>query len=358
MLPASNRGAGQNMGFPDVCNTPAGPVTVPIPYPNIALNAQASPFSTIVRVSGVNALNMGSKIPMTSGDEAGVAHPFIKQMGAYTMGNPIVSIESMPAINLTCPTTGNNMNNALGCVAVPSATTVFFTMMPAVTQDAESTATGYTHELSSAGLRDLGDAMRVSPVSVRSIAPGVGYIRLAAFTSAVPTLVFRAMRRLSVDGLETLVLDLRGNAGGDTDAMVRLADDFLPRHSVILRRIDADGDEVVYRARQDEPYPCALILLVDQGSASAAELFAGSLQQHRRAVVVGEPTYGKGAMQRIVPSAEGPGVFYATVCDCRLPDGSEVEGRGIAPDLAVSPAEGPRDLPLEAALAIARRSAS
>src|SRR3954470_22036334 len=110
MLPASNRGAGMNMGFPDVCNTVVGPATVPIPYPNIAMNAQASPFSPNVKITMMSALNMASRIPMTSGDEAGTAHPMVKQAGAYTMGNPIVDINNMPAINLTCPTTGNNMN--------------------------------------------------------------------------------------------------------------------------------------------------------------------------------------------------------------------------------------------------------
>src|SRR5262245_907327 len=126
MLPASNRGAGMNMGFPDVCNTPVGPATAPLPYPNIAMNAQAVPFSPIVKVSMMPALNMGSQIPMTIGDEAGVAHPTIKGPGRYTVGNPIVSIDGMPAINLGCPTTGNNMNNGLGAVLVPSAVNVFY----------------------------------------------------------------------------------------------------------------------------------------------------------------------------------------------------------------------------------------
>src|SRR5271154_4879006 len=100
MFPASNRGEGTNIGFPDVCLTPAGPAMVPVPYPNMAMNAQAVPFSPTVMISMMNALNTGWKIPMTSGDEAGVGGPFIKMMGAYTMGNPIVSIDGMPAINL------------------------------------------------------------------------------------------------------------------------------------------------------------------------------------------------------------------------------------------------------------------
>ncbi len=130
MLPASNKGVGMNIGFPDVCLTPVGPAVVPIPYPNIALNAMAVPFSPVVKVTMMPALNMGSKIPMTMGDEPGVAHPMYKQMGAYTMGNPIVYVDKLPAINLLCPTTGNNMNDGLGAVLVPSVTNVLYTLAP------------------------------------------------------------------------------------------------------------------------------------------------------------------------------------------------------------------------------------
>ena len=114
MLPASNRGAGQNIGFPDVCLTPAPPAPpVPVPYPNIGMNAQALGFSPIVKVSMVNALNMGSTISMTSGDEAGAAHPTIKGQGKWTMGNPIVSRSVT-----TCtarPSTAENVVRSAAC---------------------------------------------------------------------------------------------------------------------------------------------------------------------------------------------------------------------------------------------------
>ena len=122
MLPASNRGVGMNIGFPDVCLTPAAPVPIPIPYPNLAMNVQAVPFAVKVMFTMMNALNMGSKIPITMGDEAGSAHPLFKQMGQFTMGNPKVMLEGLPGINLACPTTGNMMNNPIGLVAVPSVT--------------------------------------------------------------------------------------------------------------------------------------------------------------------------------------------------------------------------------------------
>ena len=99
MLPASNRGAGMSMGFPDVCNTPAGPVTVPVPYPNIAMNAMAAPFSPNVLLTMMPALNTGSIIPMTSGDEPGVAHPTIKGPCRYTMITPEATSPPPPPIS-------------------------------------------------------------------------------------------------------------------------------------------------------------------------------------------------------------------------------------------------------------------
>ena len=100
MMPASNRGAGMNIGFPDVCLTPAAPAPIPVPYPNMAMNAQAASFSPTVKVTFMPALNMGSKIPMSTGDEGGTAHPMFKTVGAYTMGNPIVLVSKLPAVNL------------------------------------------------------------------------------------------------------------------------------------------------------------------------------------------------------------------------------------------------------------------
>src|SRR5690242_13461047 len=111
MLPASNRGPGLNIGFPDVCLTPVGPVIVPIPYPNFATHAMAAPFAATVFVTAMNGLNQGSIIPMTFGDNPGVAHPTVMGAGTFTMGNPIVIIEGLPGINLLCPTAGNNMND-------------------------------------------------------------------------------------------------------------------------------------------------------------------------------------------------------------------------------------------------------
>lgn len=353
MLPASNRGVGMNIGFPDVCLTPAGPAVVPIPYPNIAMNVQAAPFSVLVLITMMNALNMASKILMTSGDEAGVAHPMIKQMGAYTMGNPIVFIEKLPGINLLCPTTGNNMNNPVGAVLVPSVTNVLYTRL----QPSAEGADPFRRAVSVDDLRAL-DGAAGPPVREAMLGAGIGCVTIDLFTFDLSSLVYSAIRRLAGEGMRVLILDLRGNPGGEMDAFLRLADDFLPSGSALGEMVDGDGDTTVFEARQDDPYPYPLVVLVDRETASAAELFAGCMQAHGRAVIVGERTYGKGVAQQVVTDPEGRGALYVTAASFTLPGGGVIQGAGVCPDVEV-PREGPaerdreRDAQLGAAFAIA-----
>lgn len=334
MLPASNRGAGMNMGFPDVCNTPAGPVTVPIPYPNIAMNAQAVGFSPIVKVTMVNALNQGSSIPMTSGDEAGVAHPTIKGGSNYTMGNPIVSIDKLPAINLTCLSTGNNMNDALGAAIVPSVTNVMFCRATSTTAELEA---------------ELGEAMTSGSLAVAELLPAsVGLLRVACCGPELATAVLRTGAELARRGARSLVLDLRGVPGGDLDAALRLAAELLPDGAELGQLVEPDGERTVLTAHGPAQCSLPLVLLIDGGTASAAEVLAAALGHHDRALLVGERSYGKAYAWRLVPTAQGPaprvaGSFLA-------PGGQPIQGVGLTPDLAVSGAQAQLDAAWAAAV--------
>jgi len=329
MMPASNRGVGTNMGFPDPCLTPT-PVPVPIPYPNVGLNMQAMPFSPIVRICMMSALNTMSKITMTSGMEGGVSHPLLKGMGSYTMGNPIVSIDKMPAINLLCPTTGNNYNNPAGAAVVPSLVNVFFTY--AGTEAPESTSRNGVSAADPPSPHAL-ELLRRPAVSGKMLRDGIGYVEINAFGFNLPTLLHNEIVRLTSQDMRALVVDLRANPGGEMEVFLRLADDFLEPGVVLATVTDGDGDEIVHRARQSDPYAFPLVLLVNAGTASAAELFAGCLKSHGRAVVVGETTYGKGAVQALVGSAAGEGASYSTVATVRIPSGEQVQGRGVRPDV-------------------------
>jgi carboxyl-terminal processing protease len=338
MLPASNKGVGMNMGFPDVCLTPAGPVPVPIPYPNIAMNAMAAPFCPTILLTCMPALNMASMIPMTLGDQPGVANPLFMQMGRYTMGNPKILLEALPAINLTCPTTGNMMNNPVGAVLVPSVTNIFFTcamsgpVSPHPARSGEGPAI-----LDREAVREIVDAMSpraCSNVEVADLGGGAVHLRIRAFAATVASEVYGAIQATRPTAV---VIDLRGNRGGELTAFLALAADFLPQGSELCTIVDAEGDVEVRRVQHDSPYAMPVVVIVDGATASAAELFAGCLQAHRRAIIVGERTTGKATRHVLLPFEDGAG--YVTTGRCLLPGGVDLQGTGVTPDVAVTAGE-------------------
>lgn len=330
MLPATNRGVGMNIGFPDVCLTPVGPAVVPIPYPNFALTAQAAAFSPVVRVSGVNALNLGSMIPMTMGDDAGVANWTVKGPGRYVMGNPIVSIDRLPAINLTCPTTGNTGNNAVGAVLVPSATNVFYCYAQPLTD-----ASTPNHAAASLGDDMLGRTPNAS-VSWSMVNDRIGLVRIEIMTTDISRQFHVAMLELQRHHAQALLIDLRGCPGGDLDATVEWAACFLNEGSEIVRIEDAEGDEFVRRTSLPAVYTMPLAILVDEKTASAAEIFIASLQAHGRATIIGRATYGKTTVQYFVPG-QATSATYSTVARWSGPERASIT-QGVFPDITIAPA--------------------
>lgn len=329
MLPATNRGVGMNIGFPDVCLTPVGPAVVPIPYPNFALTAQAAVFSPIVRVSGVHALNMASMIPMTFGDDAGVAHWSFKGPGRYIMGNPLVYVDRLPAINLTCPTMGNTGNNPIGAVLVPSAVNVFYTYnhcaSDAVTPDA-AVALG----------DDILGRSKRTPLSWSMLNAHTGLLRVELITTDMARQFHVAFMDLVQRGARALVLDMRECPGGDLDGAVEWAACFLHDGAEIVYIEDAEGDEIIRRASLPAVYEQPLAILVNEKTASAAEVFVSSLQAHARARILGHPTYGKATVQRLVPGQTNT-YDYPTVARCYGPERTCLAG-GVFPDTTIDKA--------------------
>lgn len=307
MLPASNRGAGMNIGFPDVCNTIVGPATVPVPYPNIAMNAQATPFSPTVKLTMMPALNVGSMIPMTSGDELGTAHPMVKGPGKYTMGNPIVFVDGLPGINLTCPTTGNASNNPLGAALIPSATNVLY--------------------CDAAGGRALERGVSIA------LRGEVGWLSLLALPPEAPARVHAAITALAGDGARAIVLDLRGNGGGELDAAIRVAEELLDEGDPIAVLVDGDGDASTVRARHPRAFDRPVVVVVDGGTASAAEVLAAALAGNRRAVLIGARTFGKGLATGVEPGDGGPMMSSVAQLEVRGPGGAPIHGVGIVPGI-------------------------
>ena len=148
----------------------------------------------------------------------------------------------------------------------------------------------------------------------RLAAPGIGYVHLAQFTPTAPEALQSAIRKAKGMGATTLILDLRGNPGGSTVALTQIASLFLPGKVEIYHTEGRTrgARDTVRTASAGAHAALPLVLLVDGGSASAAEILAGSLQDHDRAVVVGRRTFGKAPMQTALPLPGGDVVWLTT----------------------------------------------
>lgn len=320
MLPASNRGAGGTFAFPDVCLTPAAPAPIPVPYPNFGFTAMSVPFSPTVFLTMVPAINMATQLLLTTGDEGGVAHPTFKGAARFTMGNPIVLIHMLPAIMLCALSTGNNCNAPLGATLIPSIVNVFFTRR----LDGCS-----TRRLNGCSTRRLNGTRRQGAATDGSLScgsrDGVFEITINELTSDLATAVYAR----HVDA--PMLIDLRGCPGGVAEAALQLADDFLPDGVVLAEREDGDGDVFILRGRRKQIYDKPVAILVDELTASAAEIFAGILQHHGRARLFGSMTYGKGEAYRLaaVPCGDDQPERVAMVAagEYRLPDGTSLSAR-------------------------------
>ncbi len=181
----------------------------------------------------------------------------------------------------------------------------------------------------------------------------VGILTVSRFDSETVSLVRKAVDRLKNQGMTKLVLDLRGNGGGYLDAAPGVAGMWLSDKVVVSIKANAEGSET-YRSEGDQSLkgvPTAV--LVNAGTASAAEIIAAALKQHKVATIVGEQTFGKGTVQELVPLSDGA-MLKVTIKRWYTPNGANVEGKGIRPqveaELTQKDLDAGKDPQLEAAL--------
>ncbi len=354
MLIACNRGMGGDVHFPDICKTPMPPpvVMLPLPYPNLAFNMMAMTFSLNVFWSFMPALNMASRIAMSTGDEpgamGGLISGIIKGMASVTMGNPIVAVNGMPAKHLLCPTSSNNYNAMAGLSAIPSLTNVFLTQRPSPAAAADSNNSAQASQQPPRNLRAVLATLTNQQV-VQTIAENDGVLLLQLKHVALDSSrqLYNQLQRLPRPA-RAVIIDMRGNPGGDANAALQLCDDCLPCDAPLGWRVSPQL-RTPLSARQEQPYTFALAILIDEMTASAAELFAGVLQAHGRARLFGRQSWGKGRYEQLGAHASGKAEAYEFL----LPDGSAIEGVGITPDVQVAqPAPDAKlDAALDAALA-------
>jgi len=184
----------------------------------------------------------------------------------------------------------------------------------------------------------------------------VGYVRLAAFSEGAHDALRRGVRKLQEEGAQSLVLDLRGNGGGLLAEAVLTASVFLPKGETVVSTDSRTQGHAVYEAKGGNLPALPIAVLIDRNTASAAEILAAALADDAGAKTVGTRSYGKGVFQQEIDLSNG-GALKLTVGEYFTPDGTNLAGKGIQPDVPARDLPGtPRDEALERALeAVAAR---
>jgi len=183
------------------------------------------------------------------------------------------------------------------------------------------------------------EVIRPQVVRFRMEGNDIGYIRLTSFNEQTETGLKRALTTLRQQagpgGLKGLVLDLRNNPGGLLDQAVQVSDDFLDQGEIVSTRARRPEDAQRWNAKAgDIAQGIPMVVLINGGSASASEIVAGALQDHRRAVVLGVKSFGKGSVQTVMP-IPGQGAIRLTTARYYTPSGRSIQGTGIEPDIEV-----------------------
>ena len=180
------------------------------------------------------------------------------------------------------------------------------------------------------------DTIRTVSVRKRWLEPGYGYLRIAQFQRHTGDEVKKALTALKQEAqLKGIVLDLRNNPGGVLRASVDVADQFMESGTVVYTEGRLDNSQTRYNATPEDILDGApIVVLINGGSASASEIVAGALQDHRRAVVMGTPSFGKGSVQTILPLSEERAIKLTTALYF-TPNGRSIQAQGIVPDIEV-----------------------
>ncbi len=182
------------------------------------------------------------------------------------------------------------------------------------------------------------DVIRVTSVKSRMLDPGYGYVRISQFQSRTGENLRQELAKLEneADGpLKGLVLDLRNNPGGVLSAAVSVSDAFLKDGIIVYTEGRLDDAKLKFNAKPTDILDGApLVVLVNGGSASASEIVAGALQDHNRAIIMGQKTFGKGSVQTILPMDNGS-ALKLTTAKYYTPSGVSIQATGISPDITL-----------------------
>ena len=189
------------------------------------------------------------------------------------------------------------------------------------------------------------ELIKIESVKGKMLDDEIGYIRLTQFQEQTARDLSSVLRKLKESKMQSLVLDLRNNPGGLLSAALEVSEQFLPAGKMIVYTKARDGKKEEYNSKGiggSDSYP--MIVLVNEGSASASEIVAGALQDWGRGMVLGTLTFGKGSVQTILPLSDGSGLRLTTA-KYYTPKGRSIQNTGIEPDIVVKQTVAKGDLP-------------
>jgi carboxyl-terminal processing protease len=219
--------------------------------------------------------------------------------------------------------------------------------------------------------RERVDVPSVEEIKIVDPDYGIGYFRLSSFQKTSSRDVDRALWELHRQGMKSLILDLRSNPGGLLTASVEIADKFVSDGTIVATKGRSPRENFVYQAHRAGTWQMPLVVLIDRDTASASEILAGAIRDHRRGLVVGERSYGKGSVQGIFPLTVSRSGIRLTTAKFYTPSGQPISERGVEPHTVVRSAARPitadgevdlvaasTDVVLDAGLQVARRLAA
>ncbi|MDI3543644.1 MAG: carboxyl-terminal processing protease [Candidatus Atribacteria bacterium] len=182
------------------------------------------------------------------------------------------------------------------------------------------------------------DIIKIQSVKWEILSEGIGLITISEFHGRTQEELKKALSDLQAQGAKGLILDLRNNPGGLLQSAVLASGMFVPRGYPLLIVEDREGERENIYNFVDPLWKGPMVLVVNKGTASGAEILVGILRVHLGAELVGETTFGKGVIQEVFPLSHGGGVIF-TVSKYYLPDGTDLNGKGLEPDILVSEEE-------------------
>lgn len=181
------------------------------------------------------------------------------------------------------------------------------------------------------------DVIKVKSVKSKVLEDQIGYVKITQFQEQTAADLQIALSKLNgEEKINSLVLDMRNNPGGLLNSAVDVTSQFLPQGNLVVYIKDRSNDKIEYKTGGSRPFydKINIVVLVNQGSASASEIVAGALKDWHRAVILGTQTFGKGSVQSVIPLSDGSGIRLTTA-RYYTPQGISIQNTGITPDIVV-----------------------